>query len=1485
MILPQTKAEKILAGAWTDLLGIEDIGVHSNFFEIGGHSLRAVQLITRLREQHGIEIGIRDIFRTPALVDLAKVLDPQVEEITQPNIDLAQLYSAPFKNRSSVFPVEATENTDFQSDGSVASSYSLIASPLKPVGREKSSHPVSAAQRRIWFLEELEEELVSFNLPFAVRLQGELNKEVLRRSVETIINRHEALRTTFTMEDGRPVQVIGPEQKLDIPVTDISDLLAKVRERQLTQLLSDDANRPFDLAEGPLFRTQLIRLAKEEHVFLFNVHHIVFDGWSLGCLYRELDVLYATYLDGKDASLPELPAQYVDFTYWQNERLESPELQRQLAYWTEQLAGAPPLLELPTDMPRPARQQYKGAALQKRISGELTTELRAFSHQQGASLFMTLFAGFQTLLHRYADQDDILIGSPVAGRNLSELEPLMGMFVNTLVLRTNFEDDPTFLELLQQVSVTSLDAFEHQEVPFEKLVEALQPQRSRSYSPLFQIMFVLQNTPQRVPDYIGTLGAWEETVEHRASMLDMTLYITELDEGMDLWLEYNTSLFAEKTIMRMLTHFEALLHGILQTPTARVSTIPLLSEAERERILIAWNDTSEPYPEACLHTLFDDLAIKMTNSVAAIFPSSQLTYGDLQKRSNQLANYLLNQGLSKGTLVGICAERSPEMLVGILGVLKAGGAYVPLDPYYPPDRLGFMMEDSGLSLLLTQQVLLDSLPKHNAQILCLDRDWRKIANSAQTTPAAIAQLDDPAYIIYTSGSTGSPKGVMGVHRATVNRCQWMWRAYPFRPDEVCSQKTSLNFVDSIWEIFGPLLQGIPTVYIPDAIVKDLNQFIRKLAKERVTRLVVVPSLLNTMLDAVPDLAAQLPKLSIWITSGETLTVELAAQFKRQLPDRLLLNLYGSSEVAADVTYYEVNAPEEQTVIPIGQPIANAQIYLVDTAMQPVPVGVVGELYVGGDVLAAGYLNRPELTDERFVPNPFGENESYLLYKTGDLGRYRSDGQIEYVGRTDHQVKIRGFRIELGEVESTLVADKQIQQAIVMVRAESSLGPQLVAYVVSDNEDEVYVKSICQQALPEYMVPSHIVFLTEMPLTPNGKVDRVALQSIELTMTQEETYVAPRNNIEEHLVYIWESLLDVRPIGVKDNFFDLGGHSLLAVQFLARVRDLTGEELALTTLLDSPSIERIANTLMARMPMDDETEQSLDQSVPPAREMTINGAYVEKSSRSATDTSGSPYLVQFEEGKPGAMPIFCVHGAGGNVLVLRELSRRLGADIPFYGIQARGVDGVSRPHSSIEGMAQAYINAIQTLQLDGPFILAGYSGGGTVAYEMARRLQGTDSQVPLVVFLDTFHPGIGEETTPLASHIKGLSRQGGEYLISKLTDRLEQRRVEKARKEKLTKLLSSSATIPIELRDYHLASNFITAMDHYSPRPYSGRILLFRAAETWPIYAHAGPDRGWSKLIPGLTIQEVPGDHENLILEPNVKTLAEAFKQSIDLLVT
>jgi surfactin family lipopeptide synthetase A len=1157
--------------------------------------------------------------------------------------------------------------------------------------------PLSFGQQQIWLLAQLMPSMPVYNECVTIHLPGPLNVAMLEQSLNEFIRRHEAWRTSFPVVDGQPVQVIHPPSPLPLRVADLRHLPEAEREAEALRLATEDARILFDLAHGPLLRATLIRLCDEEHRLFLTLHHIIFDGVGIYQVFLpELRTLYEAFLAGQPSPLADLPIQYADYANWQRQGLQGETLARQMAYWKQRLQGAPDALELPTDRLRPPDQTYRGSMHPFALSRHLTDDLVALSRQEGVTLYTTLVAAFKTLLYRYTGQDDLVIGTATAGRKLPEVQRLMGFFLNTLLLRTDLSGNPTFRELLGRVREVILEAVAHEDVPFEYLVKELQPRRNLSQNPLFQVLLTLE-PPLPVLPSGWTLTQMDVTVG--TSKLDLSLELDARPESLIGRFEYNTDLFDAATIAQMVGHWQTLLKAIVTDPTQRVAELPLLTEGERQQLLVGWNATRAAYSEErCVHQLFEEQVERTPDVVAVIYEDAHLTYQELNTRANQLAHQLHQLGVGPQVLVGICVERSLEMVVGLLGILKAGGAYVPLDPTYPHERIAFMLADAQVPVLVTQQHLVKHLPAQQAKVVCLDADASVLAQRASTNPALVVSADNLAYVIYTSGSTGRPKGVQVLHRAVVNFLLSMLQQPGLSAEDTLLAVTTLSFDIAALELFLPLIVGAHLVVASREVVADGVALAELLALSGATVMQATPVTWRLLLAAGWSGKRQLKILC----GGESLPKELAEQL---LPKAASLwNLYGPTETTIWSTVCKIE-PEDE-LISIGRPIANTQIYLLDQHLQPVPVGVPGELYIGGAGLARGYLNRPELTAERFIRHPFSDEPSARLYRTGDLARYRADGTIECLGRLDHQVKLRGFRIELGEIEAVLGHHPAVRQAVVVAREDLPGEKRLVAYVVLAKEQATSVSDLqshVMKQLPTYMVPSAFVLLETLPLTPNGKIDRRALPDPSpTTIAREEPYVAPTLKVHHQLVRIWEELLGVRPIGIQDNFFELGGHSLLAARMVNRIEQVCGKKLPLATLFAGATIEYLANALVQ-----------------------------------GEDTGSRAPLIVVQRGEC-KRPFFYLHGdwVYGAYYCLK-LAHELGPDQPFYVLEPYRFDGLQVP-PTFEAMAAAHIESMRAVQPEGPYLLGGFCGGGVVAFEMARQLRAAGQAVDLLVLIE---PGV------------------------------------------------------------------------------------------------------------------------------------------------
>jgi amino acid adenylation domain-containing protein len=1156
---PRNDVERGIGEIWQSVLGLEAVGVSDNFWELGGNSLMATRVVSRLKEKFKVALPLRTMFEMPTIEQLA-------EKITQARNQLAN------SKTSSAF-LQASE---------------VQSTPIPRINRQEKM-ALSYGQERLWFIQELDPENVAYNVPAAVRVQGPLEADLLERTLREIVRRHESLRTRFVSVNGEPQQVIDSSLHVELPMMELTHLPDQEREQEAERLALEEVRKPFDLTRGPLLRVKLLRLDREDHVLVLSLHHIISDAWSVGVMVREVSAVYNQLSRGEALQLPELEIQYADYSAWQRELLRGPELETQLEYWRRKLAGIEPLM-LPTDKPQLPMGSQDGALMRFTIPMELMETLTGFARKQSATLYMVLLAAFQALLCRYTRQYDIAVGSPVAGRSRTEAEPLIGNFINMLVLRTDFSGELDFSGLLQRVKETTLEAQSHQDVPFEKLVEVLAPQRDMTKSPLFQVVFNLLNMPWTGLQ-LGAAKMLPFNLHSGAAQFEISLIISETASGLEALVEYNTALFEAATIERMTGHYHRLLTGIISAPHAPIHSLEILSPDERRTLLQEFNATAVAIRETTVTVtrLFEEQVDRTPNASAVWCGESDLSYQELNQRANHLARRLQGLGVGPETRVGLSLKRSLEMVVGILGVLKAGAAYIPLDPDYPPERLSYMLESAQVAVLLTQEFLREQVLGFAGPVLELDGDSeqeRLAGQPAENLNIAIS-AGHLAYIIYTSGSTGKPKGVMNTHGGLANRLLWMQEEYRLKPTDVVLQKTPFSFDVSVWEFLWPLMQGAKLVVARPAGHLDPDYLAALIQEQHVTTVHFVPSMLAVFLKE--ERVKQCRSLRHVICSGEALPADLVRHCLASMPWVKLHNLYGPTEAAIDVTYWECQSEDARPSIPIGKPITNIRLYVVDEAMEPVPMGVPGELCLAGVGLARGYWSRGDLTAERFVPDALSGKSGERLYRTGDLARWLTDGNVEYMGRLDHQVKIRGFRIELGEIEAVLQEHERVQQAVVIGREDKTGDKKLVAYIVPVIEGETNGTGESKQEwmtelreyllvkLPEYMVPGVYVHLQKLPLNHNGKIDRKSLPEPDADAHRQK-YVPPGNPIEEALCRIWEEVLHKERVGTQDNFFALGGHSLLAVQIATRVAESFNVNIPLRRMFEALTIAQLARVV-------------------------------------------------------------------------------------------------------------------------------------------------------------------------------------------------------------------------------------------------------------------------------------------------------------------
>ena len=1406
---PRTRIEEDLVNIWEELLGCKGVGIQDNFFDLGGHSLLATRMLAIVLQQTGLELPLRSLFENPTIEGL-----------------LRSLKDSPGPERHALAPLRE----------------------VPPVQRI----PLSLSQERLWFLDRLGSGSPEYNMAAAVRLQGEVQTGLLERALGLVVERHESLRTTFTEIAGEPIQVIHRVSRVPLEHIGVSGQETDSREDLLEKSLRRFLDHVFDLSEGPLMRAALIRLDSSEYVFAWMCHHIISDGWSVGVFNRDLGQAYSALSKGKQPDWKPLSSQYTDFTRWQREHLSGDRLRKQRAFWVSRLQDAP-LLELPVDRPRPPRIDHSGGRYPFHLPDSLGRRLATFNRENGLTPYMTFMAAFQVLLSRYTGQEEILVGTPIANRQRVEFEPLIGFFVNTLVQRTDLSGRPSFREVLTRVKEGALSAFEHQDLPFNKVIEAVNPPRDLARHPVFQVSMALQNIPRASPEFEGLT----------VSGVGLPLKSTHFELGLSFWLEgelwkgslsYMTRIFDSTTIARIVDHFQRLLSSLLDHPNCPVDEVPLLAEEERHRIIFDWNDTATSYPrDQSVHDLFREQVGNNPQAVALEEGSRRLTYQELDRASEVLSRRLLGCGVERGQFVGVFLDRSVELVVAFLGILKAGAAYVPLARDYPSSRIRYIITDAGLKVILTTE---DHLEGAGEDVRLLDPLCSETNDGVDESGEGglVVSPEDPAYVIYTSGSTGEPKGVVVSHRAILRLVRGQSYA-DFGPGERYLLLASPAFDASTYEIWGSLLNGGTLAVFPSRY-PDLSVLRATLQKHQTTCLWLTTGLFNLIVDTDPALLESVGHI---LTGGETLSPGHVRKAIVALPGVRLTNCYGPTECTTFACTYKIpiNHPGDQPV-PLGRPIGNTRAYILDPLRQPVPVGVAGELYLGGDGLALGYLNQPKLTAETFLPDPFAADPDARMYRTGDQCRYLEDGRIEFLGRLDQQIKIRGYRLELGEVEAALVSHPDIRQAVVTAGKGSDGTTRLAAFYVPTRMesplDEKECKAFLGQRLPDYAIPAFLIAIKAVPLTPNGKVDLKALPPVDSFRGMKQPAKEARSRLEQQIADIWKKLFNREAIDRDDNFFSLGGHSLLAARMLAEVERITGQRLPISSIFESPTVEALAARLESPGP---------------------------------AEVKGSLVALQ-EEGT--RVPLFCLHGWGGDVYGFLDLARVLAPEQPVYGLQAIGLkDGTPR-HTTVDQMTDHYVQEIQAFRPEGPYLLLGYSAGGWIAYAVAQRLSNAGKEVRLFM-LDTsasckipyvFHAfnKTMRLLVRLPFHIRRFQESSEGNRWAYLRDRLGWLMVNIRRtgappasrqeaKENPSPLNDSAEAYPVPRgTDY-----FALVASKYRPKPYRGDLVLF-ACRGSPAYGRLF----WKYLIRGrIRVHFVDGGHLGVINRENVGNFAEVFK--------
>ena len=1260
------------------------------------------------------------------------------------------------------------------------------------------------------------------NIARGVRWAERVDPGVLQAALGEVLQRHEILRTEFQTVDGAPRQVLVAAASLILKMVDLRPLPKQEREAQLLRLSREEAQTPFDLSHGPLLRAARFRLSDDEQVLLMVVHRMVCDEASLGIVLSELISSYRARRSGESPERVKIPVQYHEFS-----AREVAPSQPQLSYWTQKLVGAPSSIDLPTDRPRPAVQTFRCARRTLRIDAPLFDRIRAVGKERGGTLFSTLLAAFTVLLSRYSRQEDMVVGTRTPGRERSDLKDLIGPLENILALRTDLSGEPSFSDLLVRVQRVTQEAISHSEVPFETLVKHLRLERDLSRHPIFQILFTLND---EASSSLPAGVRWFD-VESPAQQFDLAVELTVNEHELVADFNYDPDLFDASTIERMTAHFRILLESAASDPSIPISRMPLLSAVERHQLMVEWNDTSVAYPtDVPLHKFIEEQVKKTPDAVAVVYESNQLTYEQLNRRANQLAHHLKKRGVGPDVLVAVCAERSLELVIALLAILKADGAYVPFDPEYPKDRLENMLQNSDPPVVLTQAHLLDQLPNGARNIFCLDRDWQSLqSESTDNLPAAV-NPKNLAYAIYTSGSTGKPKGVPNVHEGIVNRLLWMQDMYKLTAKDRVLQKTPFSFDVSVWEFFWPLMTGATLLMARPGGHRDPAYLVNLIAEQGITTLHFVPSMLSIFLESAG--LERCTSLRQVFASGEALPFELQQRFFERL-EAELHNLYGPTEAAVDVTYWTCHPESEQSIVPIGRPIANTQIYILDAKLQPVPIGVSGELHIGGIGLARGYLNRPDLTAEKFIPDPFSSVPGARLYKTGDLARFLADGNIEYLGRIDHQVKLRGFRIELGEIEAVLGECSGVLQAAVIVREDNPGDKRLVAYLIPAPGKKLDIESLrteLKDKLPEYMVPSRFVVVEAFPMTTSGKVDRKALPAPPLDRGTATTIVAPRNEIESSLAALFAKLLGLPSVGVTDNFFDLGGHSLLAGRLLARVNEMTGKQIPLSALFRSATVESLAR-LVEQGP-----EVGLD-----------------------------PLVMEIQRGEKGRVPFFAIVPPGEESLGYAMLARHMGPQQTVYKIQGHSpVTGGKRPYSDqeMQALAQEYIAGMRTVQEHGPYCMGGFCDGTHIAEQIVLSLEEQGEEVGLFAIFDTWVLQHSQRRWLWKVHYYGERLR--EMKDLNLGERLASY---KRSAENRVQHLAGTKPARTDWRQAYWP-------DDFTPTQFRAPVVLFKRPKQ-PFYYVTDSEMGWgARTQSGVEIHEVDLNHLEILREPHVRVFGE-----------
>lgn len=1426
---PESSLESTLLGYFSELLKIKKAGVHDNFFELGGHSLLATQLVSRIRDEFGATLSLSDIFRAPTVRQLSQTI----------------VSMKPEQSESAHLSLKHTDSL--------------------------SEYPMSCSQMRIWYLDQLEPNTPAYNICVAYELRGPINLVALNESVNLITSRHQSLRTTFEKSEPDPLQIIHQLDRFAVPLVDITDLPVSGRRFEAVTICNKEAHRGFDLAKGPLFRWLLIRLDEQEHVLVFTIHHIISDGWSMGIIVSDLMRLYSDMVKGHPVSLTPLTYEYADYSMAQTEWMNSQACHAQISYWKDKFKDIPEPLELPTDFPRPAIQSHRGASRTIFLDAGVCAKLRNMGSKENASFFMVLMAGFKTLLHRYTSAGDICVGTFVANRNRYEIENIVGFFVNTVAIRTKLHDDPTFTTLIQRVRDNALGAFANQDAPFENVLEEVKPERSLSRTPLFQVMMTLQNMP--IPDLeLPNLECEPMELDTFRSNFDLTLWMYEIGDTLKMVLEYSSDLFNESTISRILEHFKNLLHQVCSGPDRKISEMEFLGAHEREKLLSEWSGQrlKAEFNGKTVVEIFEERARTFPDNVALFDPHGnsglplELSYRDLNSKSNRFARALINQGIGPETCVALFTEPSGFMVIGIMGILKSGAAYTPLDSKYPEKRIEFILGDTQAPVVLTDKVneqrlrdiLTNSELAVKPHIVCVDRDWSEIESFSGEDISEKPGKADPAYLIYTSGSTGNPKGVIIEHSALAVFTESASKLYDITCSDRMQQFSSPSFDASVEEIFCALCSGASLALRSSTALKAMSELVAEWSDHKITILDLPTAFWHQLTVAMEENSLRLPKtLKTVIIGGEQPSVERLRAWRTWAnPGIRLINTYGPTEATvvatfSDLTRYsDIDSGFPQ--IPIGRPLDHVKTYVLDENLKPTPIGVPGELCIGGKAIARGYVNLPEKTRDRFVTDPYGDTTGDRIYRTGDRARYRADGQLEFCGRIDRQVKIRGFRVELEEIDSALKTMPNVFEAYTMATKCDSRSAQIKAYVVLQQGSHVEHSDIVEYLkvkLPDFMIPSAFMILDKFPLTSGGKVDVDALKNIDAAECLEPVSPGlPRTPIEEVLLNIWRDVFRSDRIGVNDNFFHLGGHSLMSIEIIDRV-NRAGLRLTVAEFIQNPTIEGQAKVVSIAKP--------------------------------SSEIGTWQCLVELQP-RGVRRPLYLIHSNPGDVLGYVNLVNRLGYDQPCYGFESLGLKEPSKAHMTIEDMAAQYINEMTSFQPHPPYYLAGWCYGGLVAGEMAYQLQEMGKEVGLLALIETPFPRMtGFNASYYFKKLEGLIKLGPGGWMFYLQNKIQYlKKVHSGNIESAFSLDYDSGALSNRPQVYKLNTD---AIKHYHLRGLIScpiRIFVGDIVEEGFI-----PDMEdlWSKMSKNVERHVVPGSHLTILKEPGANLLAKQLRKCLD----